>query len=166
MAADLKLLRDIKRFGKFELQAWQIGALPQETHAYKCSLCQLIPDSTTTNKSAQYVFDSDFPEGNLDDVLPRIKLEPNNDDAIATTNNDAQPSSLTENTTATANNDAQPSTLTENTTATANNDAQPSSLIENTSTPSANIDATSTVNDDAQDASISVVSPSRLSDQY
>ena len=74
VAADLKLLRDIKRFGKFELQAWQIEALPQETHQCKCPICQQVPEGDAPD-GAKYLFGPDFPQGDMDDVLPDIKLE-------------------------------------------------------------------------------------------
>lgn len=39
VAADLKLCSDIKRFGSFEMKAWQMGALPIGAHVCWCDEC-------------------------------------------------------------------------------------------------------------------------------
>ena len=39
MAADLKLCTDIRRFGKFEMQVWQMEALPSGLHRCQCARC-------------------------------------------------------------------------------------------------------------------------------
>ena len=45
MAADLKLCTDIRRFGKFEMQVWQMEALPSGLHRCQCARCaKTVPE--------------------------------------------------------------------------------------------------------------------------
>ena len=73
VAADLKLLRDIKRFGQFELQKWQIGALPSGKHVCECTLCRM-PDYGGVGSGVPDTF-PEFTEGTREEALPQIKLE-------------------------------------------------------------------------------------------
>lgn len=76
VAADLKLCRDIKRFGHFEVQKWQMGALPSDLHECKCKRCRHPQSATST--SAKLVYPDEDSEDDLpdaEDVLPKVKLE-------------------------------------------------------------------------------------------
>ena len=81
IAADLKLCRDIKRFGKFEVKAWQMGALPIDAHICWCDLCSgghdrnADPVYENSNVPLQYQSSNGLPQARRKDALPEIKLE-------------------------------------------------------------------------------------------
>ena len=111
IAADYKLCRDIKLVGKFEMKAWQMGALHTGTHVCWCDVC--ISSLADTNLSSSFkdrleYSASSLPQVDREDALPEIKLEhddntrpaspsavtaPASPPASKTTKNNTQPAS-------------------------------------------------------------------------
>ena len=82
VAADLKLCRDIKKFGHFEVQAWQMGALPTESHICWCDSCTgRVEHEGDMSGRARLRFPQDplLPQSR-EDALPDIKVEEDSDD--------------------------------------------------------------------------------------
>ena len=80
IAADYRLCRDIKLFGKFEMKAWQMGALPTGTHVCWCDVC--ISSLADANLSSSFknrleYSASSLPQVDREDALPELKLEHN-----------------------------------------------------------------------------------------
>ena len=87
VAADLKLCRDVKRFGSFELAVWQMEALPTEAHRCECESCVARQDSSippATKIKLEHEDDSMLPQIRRENALPEIQLEVKNDVPQAT----------------------------------------------------------------------------------
>ena len=88
IAADLRLLRDIKKFGSFELQAWQMGALPHGAHLCCCDVCTGQPDVADPDAGSrvalQYPTGAELPQAQREDanVDKEIKMEEIDDDHL------------------------------------------------------------------------------------
>ncbi|CAD6585007.1 MAG: hypothetical protein ASARMPRED_001978 [Alectoria sarmentosa] len=92
IAADLRLLRDIKKFGSFEVQAWQMGALPHGSHVCWCDICtgtprtadeDVDPDPDAASRVAlQYPAGAGLPQARRENAYPEIKLEPVDDENL------------------------------------------------------------------------------------
>ena len=80
VAADLKLCRDIKKFGRFEVQAWQMGALPTERHICRCLKCTMEPHDKSYGTSKLRYPDFEIAAITAEDALPQVKLEDDDDD--------------------------------------------------------------------------------------
>lgn len=78
VAADLKILEDISKFGRFELKSWQVEALPSGSHICACQLCcSTQPRDYAVH--AKYTFPPTLPQVSQGDALPYIKLEDDED---------------------------------------------------------------------------------------
>ena len=88
IAADLKLCRDIKKFGHFELKSWQIAALPSGLHVCRCEECEAEFDPFDHSQPAsiklQYP-EGGLPQGSRNDALPEIKVEDEDSRSLGTT---------------------------------------------------------------------------------
>ncbi|CAF9930926.1 MAG: hypothetical protein ALECFALPRED_004760, partial [Alectoria fallacina] len=75
IAADYKLCRDIKLFGKFEVKGWQMGALPIGAHICWCDQCTggTGPTGDVNKVALKYPPDSELPQLGREDALPEIK---------------------------------------------------------------------------------------------
>ena len=79
IAAELKLCRDIKKSGKFELKAWQIAAAPLGLHISCCDECAADSDpfdrSQPPSVRLKYPEGIGLPQASQEDAYPQIKLE-------------------------------------------------------------------------------------------
>ena len=79
IAAELKLCRDIKKSGKFELKAWQIAAAPLGLHICCCDECAADSDpfdrSQPPSVRLKYPEGIGLPQASQEDAYPQIKLE-------------------------------------------------------------------------------------------
>jgi len=75
VAADLKLCRDIKLYGKFEISKWQMTALPSDLHVCECSeVC--IQAQQPSSPFTSYIYQDDvLPQQLREDALPSIKVK-------------------------------------------------------------------------------------------
>lgn len=80
VAADLKLCRDIKKFGRFIIQGWQMEVLPFGTHACRCT--EYATTKRVRSRPA-YQYRTLTPQVSGDEALPEVDIkEEQNDGAM------------------------------------------------------------------------------------
>ena len=82
VAADLKICRDIKKFNKFEVAEWQMGAFPSGIHACQCAICSFGSESTNAD-FAPYRYDDN--DGDAEASRGAALLNMMDDDLCAAT---------------------------------------------------------------------------------
>jgi hypothetical protein len=80
VAADLKLCRDIKLYGKFEISKWQMTALPSDLHVCECSEVCIQAQQPSSSFTSYIYQDGVLPQQLREDALPSIKMKEEEED--------------------------------------------------------------------------------------
>ena len=76
VAADMKLCRDIKQFGQFEMKVWQMEALPHNGHTCWCNRCTGgVDDGVVDSRVPLRYPSSGLPQRRREEASPKVKLE-------------------------------------------------------------------------------------------